>query len=134
MCGLDLFEDWDFLIRLGQRYPFVHIPRLTCEYRYRFGPIPDNARSALRLRERVLEATRQIYGRYPVTDRELGARRQLTLAALQQDIEEVRRIVEQTDDPLVRDLLITARVGRFQAARTLARRYAGNMPAKRLET
>jgi glycosyltransferase involved in cell wall biosynthesis len=130
---LDLFEDWDFLIRVGERYPFAHVPRLTCEYRYRFGPIPDNVRSALRQRERVLEATRQIYGRYPVTDRELGARRQLTLAALQQDIEEVRRVEERTADPVVCDLLITARVGRFQDARALARRYAGNMPVKRLE-
>lgn len=30
----DLFEDWDFLIRLGQRGPFVHVPRITCEIRH----------------------------------------------------------------------------------------------------
>lgn len=29
----DLFEDWDFLIRLAQRGDFLHIPRVTCEVR-----------------------------------------------------------------------------------------------------
>lgn len=121
---LDLFEDWDFLIRTGQRYAFVHFPQYSCEYRYRFGPLPDKARSALRTRERVLEATRLIYDRYSVSDRELIARRRLTLSALQQDIEEVRRIEARVVDPMVRDLLITARVGRFQNARALAQRYS----------
>lgn len=30
----DLFEDWDFLIRLSQRHAFTHIPRITCEIRH----------------------------------------------------------------------------------------------------
>lgn len=30
----DLFEDWDFLIRLAQRGPFLHIPSITCEVRH----------------------------------------------------------------------------------------------------
>ena len=30
----DLFEDWDFLIRLSQRGTFVHVPRITCEIRH----------------------------------------------------------------------------------------------------
>jgi LmbE family N-acetylglucosaminyl deacetylase/glycosyltransferase involved in cell wall biosynthesis len=30
----DLFEDWDFLIRLAKRGDFVHIPRITCEIRH----------------------------------------------------------------------------------------------------
>jgi LmbE family N-acetylglucosaminyl deacetylase/glycosyltransferase involved in cell wall biosynthesis len=32
--AFDLFEDWDFLIRLSQRGEFVHIPRITCEIRH----------------------------------------------------------------------------------------------------
>ena len=32
--AFDLFEDWDFLIRLAQRAPFTHIPRITCEIRH----------------------------------------------------------------------------------------------------
>lgn len=30
----DLFEDWDFLIRLSERGAFVHVPRITCEIRH----------------------------------------------------------------------------------------------------
>ena len=32
--AFDLFEDWDFLIRLAQRARFTHIPRITCEIRH----------------------------------------------------------------------------------------------------
>ena len=32
--AFDLFEDWDFLIRLAQRGDFVHVPRITCEIRH----------------------------------------------------------------------------------------------------
>jgi LmbE family N-acetylglucosaminyl deacetylase/glycosyltransferase involved in cell wall biosynthesis len=32
--NFDLFEDWDFLIRLSQRGDFVHVPRITCEIRH----------------------------------------------------------------------------------------------------
>jgi len=30
----DLFEDWDFLIRLSQRGALAHVPRITCEIRH----------------------------------------------------------------------------------------------------
>jgi LmbE family N-acetylglucosaminyl deacetylase len=30
---LDMYEDWDLLLRLVARTPLVHIPRVTCEYR-----------------------------------------------------------------------------------------------------
>jgi glycosyltransferase involved in cell wall biosynthesis len=30
----DLFEDWDFLIRLSQRGSFLRVPRVTCEIRH----------------------------------------------------------------------------------------------------
>jgi glycosyltransferase involved in cell wall biosynthesis len=29
---LDLYEDWDFLLRIGQKYPFCHIDKLTAKY------------------------------------------------------------------------------------------------------
>jgi LmbE family N-acetylglucosaminyl deacetylase/glycosyltransferase involved in cell wall biosynthesis len=32
--AFDLFEDWDFLIRLAQRGTFAHVPRVTCEIRH----------------------------------------------------------------------------------------------------
>lgn len=33
-AGFDLFEDWDFLIRVAQRGEFAHLPRVTCEIRH----------------------------------------------------------------------------------------------------
>jgi len=33
----DLFEDWDFLIRLSDRGPFIHVPKITCEVRHFVG-------------------------------------------------------------------------------------------------
>jgi len=32
--AFDLFEDWDFLIRVAQRGDFVRVPRVTCEIRH----------------------------------------------------------------------------------------------------
>lgn len=32
--AFDLFEDWDFLIRLAVRGSFAHVPRVTCEIRH----------------------------------------------------------------------------------------------------
>ncbi|HET7436653.1 MAG TPA: PIG-L family deacetylase [Thermoanaerobaculia bacterium] len=32
--SFDLFEDWDFLIRLAQRGDLLHVPRVTCEVRH----------------------------------------------------------------------------------------------------
>ncbi|MGZ8851178.1 MAG: PIG-L family deacetylase, partial [Thermoanaerobaculia bacterium] len=32
--GFDLFEDWDFLIRLSRRGDLLHVPRITCEIRH----------------------------------------------------------------------------------------------------
>jgi LmbE family N-acetylglucosaminyl deacetylase/glycosyltransferase involved in cell wall biosynthesis len=33
-ASFDLFEDWDFLLRLAQRGDFLRIPRITCEIRH----------------------------------------------------------------------------------------------------
>ena len=32
--ALPFFEDWDFLLRLAERASFLHLPRVTCEYRH----------------------------------------------------------------------------------------------------
>jgi glycosyltransferase involved in cell wall biosynthesis len=121
--ALEPFEDWDYLIRLSEACTFAHVAETTYEYRSRFGPIPEGTQSVLRQRERVLEATRRIYARYPTPPGELSERRRLTLAALEQDVEEVREIERSVADPVQRDLLISARVGRFPVSRAHMRRF-----------
>jgi len=30
--NFELYEDWDLIIRIGEKYPFYHIPKITAEY------------------------------------------------------------------------------------------------------
>lgn len=64
---LTAFEDWDMLLRLAARYPFVHIPQVTSEVRVR-----ESAGSAehmlAREHKNFLPLYREIYRRYPAPD------------------------------------------------------------------
>lgn len=109
--GLDIFEDWDFLIRLATLCGFYHIRRTTSEYRFRFGDIPDD--STLKSREKAIEAMRQIYVRYPAQGEEHEARRKIALDGLKQQIEEVRWIKSQNLPELKKGMLVAACLGKF---------------------
>lgn len=69
-CGgfdaeFDLFEDWDFLIRLHRRSgDFVRIPRLTCEVRH-FAGSGSLAVAASADLQRLASGKRQIWQRHP---------------------------------------------------------------------
>jgi hypothetical protein len=75
-------------------------------------------RSALRRRLAVLSATEALYQRYPVAERELSARRKLTLQALRRDIHEVAWIERTTSNLLLRDWRVVAWLGRFSDPRS----------------
>jgi len=60
--AFDLFEDWDFLIRLAQRGDFVHVPRITCEIRHIQGGgsvVMSNPEGSPRFREAKLQVWRK---------------------------------------------------------------------------
>ncbi len=63
--GLDLFEDWDLLIRLSERVGFHHVARVTSEYRHfvgsdqALGSDPRSQPGYLEARARVLEKHRR---------------------------------------------------------------------------
>lgn len=60
--AFDLFEDWDFLIRLAQRGDFIRVPRITCEIRHikRGGSIVmANPEGSPRFREAKLQVWRK---------------------------------------------------------------------------
>ena len=59
----DLFEDWDFLIRLSRRGAFTHIPRVTCEIRH-FEGGTSVVLSAPEGSERFREAKKQIWKKH----------------------------------------------------------------------
>lgn len=59
---IDLFEDWEFLIRLSRITPFHHIRRVTCQYRHfstgaTLGSNPSLHPDFIRGRRKVLELT-----------------------------------------------------------------------------
>jgi LmbE family N-acetylglucosaminyl deacetylase len=61
-AGFDLFEDWDFLIRLSQRGEFVHVPRVTCEIRHIKGGgsiVMENPEGSPKFREARLQVWRK---------------------------------------------------------------------------
>jgi LmbE family N-acetylglucosaminyl deacetylase/glycosyltransferase involved in cell wall biosynthesis len=58
----DLFEDWDFLIRLAQRGDFVRVPRITCEIRHIKGAgsiVSANPEGSAAFREAKLQVWRK---------------------------------------------------------------------------
>jgi LmbE family N-acetylglucosaminyl deacetylase len=58
----DLFEDWEFLIRLSQRGDFVHVPRITCEIRHIKGGgsiVMENPEGSPKFREAKLQVWRK---------------------------------------------------------------------------
>lgn len=65
--SLDIFEDWDFLLRLARRAPFHHLRRVTAEYRHYRGTghhaLGEKARDRpdfLATKTRVLEKHREL--------------------------------------------------------------------------
>ena len=61
-ADFDLFEDWDFLIRLSQRGQFVHVPRITCEIRHIKGGksiVMENPEGSSKFRDARLQVWRK---------------------------------------------------------------------------
>jgi len=61
-AAFDLFEDWDFLIRLSQRGELVHVPRITCEIRHIQGGdsiLMQNPEGSPKFREARLQVWRK---------------------------------------------------------------------------
>ncbi|MGH9423486.1 MAG: hypothetical protein ACRD3J_26165, partial [Thermoanaerobaculia bacterium] len=60
--AFDLFEDWDFLIRLAQRGDLIHVPRITCEIRHIKGSgsiITSNPQGSSAFRDAKLKVWRK---------------------------------------------------------------------------
>lgn len=87
--SLDLLEDWDFLIRLSQRYDFVRCPEMTSEYRFYVAATSANSTAC---REQVKEATLAAYQRHPTDDPAIIASRQDVIAAFDARLESTRAI------------------------------------------
>ena len=82
-------EDWDFWIRLSQKYPFHHVRKVTSAFRQR---ISGDNMTVSRLPD-FLRTTRLIYDRYPLPEGrpELAEARRRKLVFLQREIRKSQR-------------------------------------------
>ncbi|VXC28891.1 Glycosyl transferase [Pseudomonas sp. 9AZ] len=68
--GLAAFEDWDMLLRLATRYPFVHVPVVTSEVHTR-EQSPSDDHMLGRERKNFPALYQLLYQRYPGSDSEV---------------------------------------------------------------
>jgi glycosyltransferase involved in cell wall biosynthesis len=71
-AGLHTHEDWDFMLRLSARYPFVRCARVTAEFYREYGA--DHA--TVSRRPEFLASLEDIYRRYPLPESRLALQRQ----------------------------------------------------------
>lgn len=104
----ELYGDWDLLIRVGERHPFRHVPRVTAHYN-RWAPerqIAQDDRDPLRLRQGYLDVldkhrsrfTPQRIYRHLLTvgeDRQRLAAARAEAATLRADLERATRRTEE---------------------------------------
>ncbi len=109
--SLDRMEDYDYLLRLSAVYPFHHLKKVTCEYRY----YVDSANSIYTDRYRTLAAYEKIYERYPAGDSISRIRRQEVLDMIVFQIQKIEKI--QKD--------VGTRVSREEAVRNIIKLVAG---------
>jgi GT2 family glycosyltransferase len=120
---VDIYEDWDFLIRLSQCCSFHHIPRVTSEYRFRFGEFGQDGANTLRRRQHAIRAQRLIYQRYPVTDPARLMLRTAALAVMKRDMRRVESIMRSDIGEMHKQLLVTAYLARFPDMDAQARKF-----------
>ncbi len=86
--SLDRLEDYEFLLRLSAYYPFQHVKKVTCEYRY----YVNSANSVYTDRARTLAAYERIYQQNPVGDYDSQIRRQEVLGMIRTQIRKIEKI------------------------------------------
>lgn len=109
--SLDRLEDYEFLLRLSADYPFHHVKKVTCEYRY----YVNSANSIYTDRHRTLTAYEKIYQRNPVDDYVSRARRQEVLDMINAQTRKIGKIQKE----------IGITISREEAIRDIIRLVAG---------
>ena len=84
--SLTTHEDWDLWVRLSQRFPFIHVPRVTCEFSWR---TDGSTMSSSRNRDflRTLDLIYEKYRAYVADRPDIAAEQQLFRANLAASLE-----------------------------------------------
>jgi len=94
---LDVHEDWDLLLRLAQKYPFVPTRQVSAEYRFYVDSLSN---SIIQRRARSLELLEVMYDRYqlPESPETIAGSRDLIRQIIRQqiiDIDEIQGMAER---------------------------------------
>jgi len=80
-----MLEDFEFLVRLSKEYDFIHVDRVTCEYRFYL----DGMNSMINQREKTLEALKYIYAKHEAYNQQILKERALELETLRVQIKRI---------------------------------------------
>ncbi len=109
---IDLFEDWDFLLRFTRNANIYHVHRYTCEYRFRFNNI-ENHDSTLPMRRQALAARTRLYASYPSSSQLVVERRKVSMKKAKDQINEIDRIIKLNINNQQKNYMIATLVGGF---------------------
>ncbi len=89
--GLNAFEDWDMLLRLAARYPFVHVPLVSAEVHLRGAPNTGSDHMLGREQKNFGPLYQEMYRRHGIGDNSaVGAERSVVLQRFGITVEEER--------------------------------------------
>ena len=88
---MQMLEDFEFLIRLSNITDFLHVDRVSCDYRFYL----DGLNSTVNQRTKTLEALRFIYAKHQIDDPEINKKRESELEGLQLQIKTIEKINEE---------------------------------------
>jgi len=88
---MQMLEDFEFLIRLSSITDFLHVDRVSCDYRFYL----DGLNSTVNQRTKTLEALRFIYAKHQIDDPEINKKRESELEGLQLQIKTIEKINEE---------------------------------------
>ena len=101
-----MLEDFEFLVRLSKDYPFIHVNRVTCEYRFYL----DGMNSMITQRAKTLEALKYIYLKHPPYNDEIAKNRNVELAALKDQIEKIDILKQNLTGNLENDIQVIRQI------------------------
>jgi glycosyltransferase involved in cell wall biosynthesis len=110
----DLFEDWEFLLRLSQRYEFFPVRKITCEYRFRLSRSIKN--SITQNRSEVLQSMLQVYEKHPVGAPDLLEKRKNFIEMMREQVGEIEKIRQAYGNSLESEELSIMRSAGFTAS------------------
>ena len=89
-----MLEDFEFLVRLSKKYDFIHVDRVTCEYRFYL----DGINSMINQRGKTLETLEYIYVKHEAYNQQIMKDRERELEALRVQIGNIDLLRKKMND------------------------------------